>query len=113
MAKEFITKDNLNNIFSKATPTKADILQGGGGILIQSGISNLNTGSMTATVSYPKTFPTKCCVVQLTPNNYYGYWSKGDVLTIKSFTNSSCTVELVGTPPVNTRSEFFWLAIGY
>lgn len=113
MAKEFITKDNLNNIFSKATPTRADILQGGGGILIQSGISNLNTGSMTATVSYPKTFPTKCCVVQLTPNNYYGYWSKGDVLTIKSFTNSSCTVELVGTPPVNTRSEFFWLAIGY
>ena len=110
MAKEFITKDN---IFSKATPTRADILQGGGGILIQSGISNLNTGSMTATVSYPKTFPTKCCVVQLTPNNYYGYWSKGDVLTIKSFTNSSCTVELVGTPPVNTRSEFFWLAIGY
>ena len=84
-----------------------------GGILIQSGLSNLNTGSMTATVSYPKTFPTKCCVVQLTPNNYYGYWSKGDVLTIKSFTNSSCTVELVGTPPVNTRSEFFWLAIGY
>lgn len=113
MEKEFITKDNLNNIFSKATPTRADILQGGGGILIQSGISNLNTGSMTATVSYPKTFPTKCCVVQLTPNNYYGYWSKGDVLTIKSFTNSSCTVELVGTPPVNTRSEFFWLAIGY
>ena len=49
MAKEFITKDNLNNIFSKATPTRADILQGGG-ILIQSGIGNLNTGSMTATV---------------------------------------------------------------
>lgn len=112
MAKEFITKDNLNNIFSKAAPTRADVLQGGG-ILIQSGISNLNTGSMTATVSYPKTFPTKCCVVQLTPNNYYGYWSKGDVLAIKSFTNSSCTVELVGTPPVNARSEFFWLAIGY
>ena len=111
MAKEFITKDNLNNIFSKAAPTKADILQGG--ILIQSGLSNLNTGSMTATVSYPKTFPTKCCMVQLTPNNYYGHWTKGDVLTIKSFTNSSCTVELVGTPPVNTRSEFFWLAIGY
>lgn len=85
----------------------------GGGILIQSGLGNFNTGSMTATVSYPKTFPTKCCVVQLTPNNYYGHWSKGDVLTIKSFTNSSCTVELVGTPPVNTRSEFFWLAIGY
>lgn len=68
---------------------------------------------MTATVSYPKTFPTKCCVVQLTPNNYYGYWSKGDVLTIKSFTNSSLTVELVGTAPVSTRNEFFWLAIGY
>lgn len=110
MAKEFITKDNLNNIFSKATPTRADILQGD---INSVRISNLNTGSMTATVSYPKTFPTKCCVVQLTPNNYYGYWSKGDVLTIKSFTNSSCTVELVGTPPVNTRSEFFWLAIGY
>lgn len=29
MAKEFITKDNLNNIFSKAAPTRADILQGG------------------------------------------------------------------------------------
>jgi hypothetical protein len=84
-----------------------------GGILIQSGLGNFNTGSMTATVSYPKTFPTKCCMVQLTPNNYYGHWSKGDVLTIKSFTNSSLTVELVGTPPVNTRSEFFWLAIGY
>lgn len=82
-------------------------------MLIQSGLGNFNTNTMTATVSYPKTFPTKCCVVQLTPNNYYGYWSKGDVLTIKSFTNSSCTVELVGTPPVNTRSEFFWLAIGY
>ena len=92
---------------------KSSINRGGGGILIQSGLSNFNTGSMTATVSYPKTFPTKCCVVQLTPNNYYGYWSKGDVLTIKSFTNSSLTVELVGTAPVNTRSEFFWLAIGY
>lgn len=68
---------------------------------------------MTATVSYPKTFPTKCCMVQLTPNNYYNHWSKGDVLTVKSFTNSSCIVELVGTPPVDTRSEFFWLAIGY
>jgi hypothetical protein len=112
MSKEFITNDNLNVLFSKSNPTRADILQGGG-IIIQSGLSNFNTGSMTATVSYPKTFPTKCCVVQLTPNNYYGHWSKGDVLTIKSFTNSSCTVELVGTPPVNTRSEFFWLAIGY
>lgn len=30
MAKEFITKDNLNNIFSKSTPIRADILQGGG-----------------------------------------------------------------------------------
>ena len=112
MANEFITNDNLNILFSKSISTRADILQGGG-ILIQSGLGNLNTGSMTATVSYPKKFPTKCCVVQLTPNNYYGHWSKGDVLTIKSFTNSSCTVELVGTPPVNTRSEFFWLAIGY
>lgn len=112
MAKEFITEDNLNNIFSEAAYTRADILQGGG-ILIQSGLGNLNTGSMTATVSYPKTFPTKCCMVQLTPNNYYGYWSKGDVLTIKSFTNSSLTVELVGTAPVNTKNEFFWLAIGY
>lgn len=112
MAKEFITNDNLNVLFSKSNPTRADILQGGG-ILIQSGLGNFNTGSMTVTVSYPKIFPTKCCVVQLTPNNYYGYWSKGDVLTIKSFTNSSCTVELLGTPPVNARSEFFWLAIGY
>lgn len=98
---------SLNQLLQEQIPYK------GGGILIQSGLGNLNTGSMTATVSYPKKFPTKCCVVQLTPNNYYGYWSKGDVLTIKSFTNSSCTVELVGTPPVNTRSEFFWLAIGY
>lgn len=32
MAKEFITKDNLNNIFSKAAPTRADVLQGGGDI---------------------------------------------------------------------------------
>lgn len=30
MAKEFITKDDLNTLFSKAAPTKADILQGGG-----------------------------------------------------------------------------------
>lgn len=112
MSKEFITNDNLNVLFSKSTLTRADTLQGGG-ILIQSGLGNFNTGSMTATVSYPKTFPTKCCMVQLTPNNYYGHWSKGDVLTIKSFTNSSLTVELVGTAPVNTRSEFFWLAIGY
>lgn len=104
--EDFATIAQTNNILGSS-------IGGGGGILIQSGLSNFNTGSMTATVSYPKTFPTKCCVVQLTPNNYYGYWSKGDVLTIKSFTNSSCTVELVGTPPVNTRSEFFWLAIGY
>ena len=62
MAKEFITKDNLNTLFSKTASTRADTLQGGG-ILIQSGLGNLNTGSMTATVSYPKTFPTKCCVV--------------------------------------------------
>lgn len=111
MAKEFITEDNLNTLFSKTAPTKADTLQGGDIDTVR--LSNFNTGSMTATVSYPKTFPTKCCMVQLTPNNYYGYWSKGDVLTIKSFTNSSLTVELVGTAPVNTRNEFFWLAIGY
>lgn len=112
MANEFITETDLDSLFIKTAPTRADTIQGGG-MLIQSGLSNFNTGSMTVTVSFPKTFPTKCCVVQLTPNNYYSYWVKGDVLTIKSFTNSSCTVELVGTPPVNTRSEFFWLAIGY
>lgn len=82
-------------------------------MLIQSGLSNFNTGNMTAVVSFPKTFPTKCCIVQLTPNNYYGHWAKGDVLTIKSFSNSSLTVELVGTAPVSNRNEFFWLAIGY
>ena len=32
MAKEFITKDNLNTLFSKAAPTRADVLQGGGDI---------------------------------------------------------------------------------
>ena len=30
MAKEFITNDNLNVLFSKSTPTRADILQRGG-----------------------------------------------------------------------------------
>lgn len=30
MAKEFITKDNLNTLFSKVNSTRADILQGGG-----------------------------------------------------------------------------------
>ena len=30
MAKEFITNDNLNTLFSKEAPTRADILQGGG-----------------------------------------------------------------------------------
>ena len=30
MAKEFITKDNLNTLFSKEAPTRADALQGGG-----------------------------------------------------------------------------------
>ena len=30
MAKEFITEDNLNTLFSKTAPTKADTLQGGG-----------------------------------------------------------------------------------
>ena len=30
MAKEFITNDNLNVLFSKSTLTRADILQGGG-----------------------------------------------------------------------------------
>lgn len=29
MAKEFITEDNLNTLFSKTAPTKADTLQGG------------------------------------------------------------------------------------
>lgn len=29
MAKEFITKDNLNTLFSKAAFTRADNLQGG------------------------------------------------------------------------------------
>lgn len=82
-------------------------------MLIQSGLSNFNTGNMTAVVSFPKTFPAKCCIVQLTSNNYYGHWAKGDVLTIKSFSNSSLTVELVGTAPVSNRNEFFWLAIGY
>jgi hypothetical protein len=82
-------------------------------MLIQSGLSNFNTGNMTVVVSFPKRFPTKCCTVQLTPNNYYGHWAKGDVLTIKSFSNSSLTVELVGTAPVSNRNEFFWLAIGY
>lgn len=112
MAKEFITEDNFSNIFTKTAPIKADTIQGGG-MLIQSGLGTFDTGSMTVTVSFPKTFPTKCCVVQLTPNNYYSYWAKGDVLTIKSFTTSSLTAELVGTAPVSTRNEFFWLAIGY
>lgn len=112
MAKEFITETDLNNLFTKTAPTKADTIQGGG-MLIQSGLGTFDTGSMTVTVSFPKTFPTKCCVVQLTPNNYYSYWAKGDVLTIKSFTKSSLTAELVGTAPVSTRNEFFWLAIGY
>ena len=111
MAKEFITETDLNNLFTKTAPTKADTIQGG--MLIQSGLGTFDTGSMTVTVSFPKTFPTKCCVVQLTPNNYYSYWAKGDVLTIKSFTKSSLTAELVGTAPVSTRNEFFWLAIGY
>lgn len=82
-------------------------------MLIQSGLSNFNANSMTVTVNFPKTFPTKCCVVQLTPNNYYEYYTRGDVLAIKSFTNSSLTVQLIGTTPINNRSEFFWLAIGY
>ena len=72
MANEFITETDLDSLFIKTAPTKADTIQWGG-MLIQSGLSNFNTGSMTATVSYPKTFPTKCCVVQLTPNNYYGH----------------------------------------
>lgn len=112
MAKEFITEDNFSNIFTKTAPTKADTIQGGG-MLIQSGLGTFDTGSMTVTVSFPKTFPTKCCMVQLTPNNYYNYWAKGDVLTIKFFTKSSLTAQLVGTAPVSTRNEFFWLAIGY
>lgn len=112
MANEFITETDLDSLFIKTAPTKADTIQGGG-ILIQSGLGTFDTGSMTVTVSFPKTFPTKCCVVQLTPNNYYSYWAKGDVLTIKSFTTSSLTAELVGTAPVSTRNEFFWLAIGY
>lgn len=29
MAKEFITEDNLNTLFSKTASTKADTLQGG------------------------------------------------------------------------------------
>lgn len=112
MAKEFITEDNFSNIFTKTAPTKADTIQGGG-MLIQSGLGTFDTGSMTVTVSFPKKFPTKCCMVQLTPNNYYNYWAKGDVLTIKIFTNSSLTAQLVGTAPTSTRNEFFWLAIGY
>lgn len=32
MAKEFITKDNLDTLFSKAAPTRADMIQGGGDI---------------------------------------------------------------------------------
>ena len=31
MAKEFITRDNLNTLFSKEAPTRADVLQGEGG----------------------------------------------------------------------------------
>lgn len=30
MAKEFITEDNLDTLFSKTASTKADTLQGGG-----------------------------------------------------------------------------------
>ena len=30
MAKEFVTGDNLNTLFSKTAPTKADTIQGGG-----------------------------------------------------------------------------------
>lgn len=112
MANEFITETDLDSLFIKTAPTKADTIQGGG-MLIQSGLGNFDTGNRTTVVSFPKTFPTKCCIVQLTPNNYYGYWAKGDVLTIKFFSNSSLTVELVGTDPVNNRNEFFWLAIGY
>ena len=82
-------------------------------MLIQSGLGNFNTNTMTATVNFPKTFPTKCCVVQLTPNNYYGSYTEGDNVVLKYFTNSSITVQLMGHAPVNNRTEFFWLAIGY
>lgn len=112
MANEFITETDLDSLFIKTAPTKADTIQGGG-ILIQSGLGAFGTNSMTVTVSFPKKFPTKCCVVQLTPNNYYGQWVRGDTLTIKSFTNSSLTVELLGLTPTNNKKEFFWLATGY
>lgn len=29
MAKEFVTEDNLNTLFSKTAPIKADTIQGG------------------------------------------------------------------------------------
>lgn len=112
MANEFITETDLDSLFIKTAPTKADTIQGGG-ILIQSGLGNFNTNTMTATVNFPKTFPTKCCVVQLTPNNYYGSYTEGDNVVLKSFTNSSVTVQLLGLAPANNRKEFFWLAIGY
>ena len=55
MAKEFITETDLNNLFTKTAPTRADTIQGGG-MLIQSGLGTFNTGSMTVTVSFPKHF---------------------------------------------------------
>lgn len=112
MANEFITETDLDSLFIKTAPTRADTIQGGG-ILIQSGLGNFNTNTMTVTVNFPKTFPTKCCVVQLTPNNYYGSYTEGDNVVLKYFTNSSVTVQLLGLAPANNRKEFFWLAIGY
>lgn len=112
MAKEFITEESLDTLFSKTAFTRADTIQGGG-MLIQSGLGSFNTNTMTVTVNFPKTFPTKCCVVQLTPNNYYESYTEGDNVVLKSFTNSSVTVQLMGHAPVNNRIEFFWLAIGY
>lgn len=112
MANEFITETDLDSLFIKTAPTRADTIQGGG-MLIQSGISSFNANTMTVTVNFPKTFPTKCCVVQLTPNNYYGSYTKGDNVVLKYFTNSSVTVQLLGLAPADNRKEFFWLAIGY
>lgn len=43
--------------------------------------------------------------------NTYTFITKGAAIT--AGTNSSLTVELVGTAPVSNRNEFFWLAIGY
>lgn len=107
---EFLTQDST--IFSPSAYNRQDQMRGGG-LTIKSGLGNFPANSNTSTVTFRVPFSTKCLICVATPQNYYGKWIQNEALVINSWSTSSISIGLLGSPTSDTRREYTWMAIGY